>query len=143
MTDIYVIMGDSNSRKSSTIRALTGVARKRSYDISTTNGIIETYISISSLQESKTSPKAFLKEVNSMGCKNVLVSLWIRNGKSLPKGRKYLDKFTKSGWNIKPIAVLGSTLPNLPQRYSVKSIKSKKRPSNEIASEVRKMWNWL
>jgi hypothetical protein len=58
MPTIYAIVGDANTRKSSTARALTGVARRKCVTVGTTTIDIDVFVQVSSLQESNMPPDA-------------------------------------------------------------------------------------
>lgn len=148
MPDIFVVIGDANSRKSYTIRALTGAYNKGFYDIGLqNNNILNVYVHISSLQESRISPQQFVTDLNTVGYSYVLVSLWIRSGHGQPDGLTYLNAFISAGWNVQDIVVLGT--PQLP--YALPTSvptpafipNSVGLPANNIASQIRGTWNWL
>jgi len=146
--NVYLILGDSHTRKSSTIRALTGAYNKRIYEIATQNGNIEAYVQISSLQESQISPEDFINSEDIENVENILVSLWIQGrGNNIPNGLGYIQSFIQSGWNIiNPIIVLGTNnLPFvLPQNIQPSFIEdSPILPANAIANRIRDQWNWL
>jgi len=152
MPDLYIIMGDRNVRKSSTIRALTGAYNKGVYKIAIKSGqVIDVFVQISSLQESKISPEDFIKEVNSEKYKHVLLSLWISPGNEQKSGLDYINEFIKEKeWSIKEIVVLGMNeseknnlgLPtNVPTPNFIQN--SGSLPANQIASQIRNWWCWL
>ncbi len=150
MPDIYIIIGGKNTRKSSTIRALTGAHSKGIYQIKTANNVLDTYVQISSLQESKITPQDFIKTINSSNANHVILSLWINASKKYvnqhPHGVNYIDEFIKAGWEIKQITVLGAAnLPNLPNNAPHPNYiqNAQNMPSNQIASQIRSIWNWL
>ncbi len=155
MTNVWIILGNDNTRKSSTIRALTGLYRKhndRRWEIETTSGkIIRFWIEISALQEHPISAKDFIKEMEKRGHQNILLPLWIRDRKRTiyPEGWSYIESFVKAEWKIKKIVFLGvdgypysKSLPKgCPAPKYVEDAKSS--PSNSIASKIRKWWRWL
>ncbi len=148
MPNIFIILGGRNTRKSSTIRALTGVSRENIYQVAIQRGIIDVFVKISSLQESKISPEDFISEVNQNRYQNVLVSLWIARSGQQPDGNVYIQNFLRTGWNIREIVVLGrDSLPynNLPQGLPEPRfiLNSREMPVNQIASQIRERWQWL
>ena len=148
MPDVYVIMGDRNAKKSATIRALTGAFRKGLYQVATQNaGVIDIFVQISSLQESRIPPQAFIQQVQRGNYQYVLVSLWISQGNGRPNGLTYIHSFLNAGWNIQAIVVLGTNvLPyNLPRRIPNPNFipNSQNLPANQIASQIRGRWQWL
>lgn len=147
--DAYLIIGHGNQRKSSTIRALTGVCQKDIFEIATNGGnILQTYIQIQSLQEASIAPQQFISEVSNSNCDSVLTSLRVGSMKNVyPYCVSYIQAFQNAGWNIRGIVVLGlSNLPhgyNLPQGVPVPIFIGNILPTNQIASIVRNQWNWL
>lgn len=149
MSDVWIIMGNTRTKKSATIRALTGAFKKGYYDIATNSGVIRMYVQISALQESKITPKNFIS--SHRNDKHILLSLWIDQykykNKIYPNGGDYINEFIRNGWNIREIVVLGTnslpyTLPNkAPNLFYIPN--SIKLPANEIAHEIRQRWGWL
>jgi len=59
MPDMYVIMGDRNTRKSATIRALTGAFKRGPHQVATRNaGVTDIFVQISK--------KIFVKKILKM-----------------------------------------------------------------------------
>ena len=148
MPDAYVIMGDRNTRKSSTIRALTGAFQRGLYRVATQNaGVIDIFVQISALQESGISPQQFIQQVGQNNYQYVLVSLWISQGNGQPNGQTYIQYFLYAGWNILAIVVLGTNrlpyfLPrNTPPPRFIPN--SQALPANQISSQIRTWWQWL
>ena len=157
MPDVYVVLGGSNMRKSSTVRALTGVPMQ--YDtwmVETTTGSIDVYVQIKALQEAEITPPDFVNKIanvnqyrNKLGyspVSNILIPLRISAVNGFPDGAVYLQHFIQVGWNIQPIFVLGATaLPiGLPSGVPAHLISNSTTiPVNQIASSIRGWWNWL
>lgn len=151
MPNVYVILGDSNTRKSSTMRALTGVRQQSdSWEITNGAGAVDFfYIRTMSLQEAGITPQVFVKTINRLVISNFFISLRInpskRAFKIYPAGADYLDAFKRANWNIKPLFVLGNPAlpPGLPTGIRAHLISnSRALPANEIASRIRGLWNW-
>ena len=148
--DVYIIMGDPNTKKSATVRALTGIYNKNVWEIETVGGsAFRMFIQVSSLQESGILPGDFVTSIGSIsGITAVLVTLWIdRNPyNGCPDGRTYISQFLGAGWTIREIVVLGrGSLP-----YSLPAgsppplhISNISRPANAIAHDIRNRWEWL
>jgi hypothetical protein len=162
MPNVYVILGEADARKSSTIRALTGVGQLQpGWSVATTLplGDIWVYVQIRSLQEeADITPDEFIKiitEHNEYRDKktpkwdpvtNILIPLRISSCPNCPDGAGYLQHFAEAGWNIRQIVVLGATtLPaGLPAGVPTHLISdSSSRPANWIASQIRGWWSWL
>ena len=164
MPDVYALFGDSNTRKSSTVRALTGAAQlQEAWRVATTlpPSNIEVYIQIRSLQEGNPgiTPKAFTDKITSLNkwrathplkyapVTNILIPLRISAFNNCPDGAVYLQHFALHGWIIRQIVVLGTTtlLPPLhagaPTPNPIPN--STTIPVNQIASLIRGWWNWL
>lgn len=156
MPDIYAILGDSNTRKSSTVRALTGAPMQ--YDTWTVartppTGNIDVYIEIKALQESDIQPQDFVNKIADLDkflikqghhtVNHILIPLRISAFNNFPDGIDYLKHFAgTTGWNIQPIVVLGvATLPTALAGFP--SLRPVTMPANGIASQIRPLWNWL
>ena len=151
MPNVYVILGDSNTRKSSTMRALTGVRRQSdSWEIANGAGGVDIfYIRTMSLQEAGITPQVFVETINRLVISNVFISLRINPStkafRIYPAGADYLHAFKRANWNVKPLFVLDrlalpSGLPTVIQARLISN--SHARPANIIASIIRGLWNW-
>ena len=148
MPNLFIIMGDRDTRKSSTIRNLTGAYNRKLYQVETIQGnIIDIFIQVSSLQESRISPQEFLQEMNRENYQNILLSLWISEGNNQPNGLTYIQHFINANWSIHEIVILGiNNLPyQLPQNCPNPNFISNSKiiPANTIASKIRRWWQWL
>src|SRR5882672_6144705 len=150
MPTVYVILGNANTRKSSTARALTGVAQRKSVTVTTNTGNIEIFVQISSLQESEIQPADFIAEMASGGHENILVTLWVSQRVTLsytyPPGIDYLQAFIADGWVIAHVVVLGApTLNGAPAGTATANFVSDSRttPVNSITAQVRNWWGWV
>ena len=91
-------------------------------------------------------PDEFIKQVNSSGCQHVLIPLRIKEPKFTSAPKDYMDAFTKVGWTIQPLVVLGEkkefneTLPA--GTPSPLFIKPKSTTPEKIASKIRERWGW-
>ena len=160
MPNVYAILGESNTRKSSTVRALTGVPMQYdAWSVATTSptGNIDVYVQIQALQEAKINAQDFVKKIANVDqyriklgfrpIDDILVPLRISAVHGFPDGTDYLQHFALAGWNIRQIVVLGTTtllspLPaGAPTPNSIPH--STTIPVNQIASLIRGWWNWL
>lgn len=148
MPNVYVVIGDANTKKSSIIRALSGVDRRDNYLIEDLEGnTLNIFIQIRSLQESKISIQEFIDYITKQNIENVLVALRKDRCNSLPQGMDYLQSFVANSWSIQQIVVLGENqLPNLPQGCPQPNFfpnsADENIAANNIAHEIRKIWNW-
>ncbi|MGG1400174.1 hypothetical protein ABE288_20480 [Bacillus salipaludis] len=151
MTNLYVIIGEQNTRKSSTVRALSGFHQRGSnqtkpHYIALTNGNTEDfYIEPTSLQEKRINSKDLINKAKHYN--NALICLRENSFNNLPDYYSYLNDFITAGWNIKGLAVLGAS--NLQKGIPISSISpiyetnTINIASNEIAHRIRNSWNWL
>ena len=149
MPTVFAILGDGNSRKSSTVRAITGAARYGVWTVATSSGNMDVYIRISSLQESNIDPQTFIADMTAAGHQNILVTLWVSQRATptatFPAGTDYLRAFAAAGWIIQQIVVLGTTPLLLHAGAPAPNLipLSATTPANQIASLIRGWWNWL
>jgi hypothetical protein len=147
----YVIVGDDDSFKSSTIRSLTGcrIRGPRKFNIS--GKITETFVQLSSLSEVNNliTPANFIEEVEAKDVEACIFPLRAMMYRGRPDANSYLNLFIAHGWNIKGLAVLhspGFTLKvtSTPTNISLyPTINNPKYYSNEIASKVRSQFLWV
>ena len=98
MPDIYLIIGYPDCRKSSTVRALTGAAQRRTFLIATDVGLENFFVQITSLQEAGIMPSDFINEMQRINSTiNILSNLWITEridgSTTYPAAAEYLQQF--------------------------------------------------
>lgn len=143
----YLIIGEPGTRKSSILRSLTGCFNRSERDIQLLNGTaINIYARVSALQESKTSPKDFINEVNKRGCPNVIFSLYPDPNPLFPilypDAHMYIEAFEAAGWSFISTAVVGihpisPALPNV--AHFPRAVT---QPINIVAKNVRAHFEW-
>ena len=145
--DAYLIVGEANTRKSSVLRSLTGCFNRSNRDILLTNGKkLAIYARVASLQESKTTPTAFIIEALATGQSTVIFCLWPGpnplNPTSFPDAAAYVQAFQQAGWLFKAGAVLGGTpyRPATPRVANFSQVPL--QPINVAASAVRSHFRW-
>ena len=152
MPNIFIIIGDQNTRKSSTIRALTGVGREREIAVATLTQTISVFAKVSSLQEADILPQDFITSVQGHNYDNILVSLRIaeivgRNGTRYPIGQTYIQEFVNVGWNIAEVVVLGNNILPYPLPAVAPALNSIANstniPVNQISTTIKNWWNWI
>lgn len=150
--DAYVIIGDANSFKSSTVRSLTGCRVRGVREIlHPGGGVVETFVQISSLQEGNNpiTSNAFIQEVGQSGAKAVIFPLRALMHRGRADANSYIQDFINSGWQVIRVAVLHSpgftlTVPLSPG--VVDSYPAGLTPryyANELASQVRQNFGWV
>ncbi len=144
--NVYLLMGEAEARKSSSIRCLTGLFKKRTCEIElTTKEEIEVYAMMQALQEAKVDPDSFVKLVKKGKYSNVLVPLRIKRANRCPAGLEYVEKFLNEGWNVKPIIILGTD--RLPYQLASNIVReyikdSADKPNNRNVKKIRRKWGW-
>ena len=146
--DAYVIVGRPNTRKSTIMRSLTGIHNRGRRDIALLDGMrIEVYARVSSLQESRTTPSEFVREVSQQRCDAVAFCLWpdanFQSPNDFPDAHSYLRMFRDAGWNIVRVAVLGQAVsePSYPNVEFFPT--SQSAPVNQTAQGVRRHFGWF
>ncbi|MBU3810671.1 MAG: hypothetical protein H9893_03325 [Candidatus Niameybacter stercoravium] len=150
--NLYIIMGETNMKKSSTIRCLTGIHNKNTFDIKHQNGNVKpTFVLASSLQEAKISESDFVVLVNGQKKYHTDICLCLRINPYRPQGSNttfnsgadYIRYFMNLGWNIVEVVDFQEaknviTLGNMPQGISTHTIyDTNTKTSNEIAKVIR------
>jgi hypothetical protein len=148
MPDVWAVIGPANARKSSTIRALTGVgnvphppisskASPPLWDVSyLKRGPVLTFVYPCALQEVHFDSSDFTKTVVKSGAAKVIVALRYRDA------LHYLTAFRTARWVIAGYAVLGppphQLLPGFARGILIPDAAS--TPSNVIAAQLRQAW---
>lgn len=147
MVEIYALLGGHNVRKSSTVRALSGVYNRGLWQIATHDHHDKFFVETRALQEAETSAAAFIAEVTELAPERVLVPLRVDAFRRHPRGAEYLSEFQRAGWQIAGIGLLGPTgapwaggLLGFPAPLFFPG--SRTTPANAIAAQFRAAWNW-
>ncbi len=147
--DAYLIIGNSNTRKASLVRSLTGCFNRsvRDIQIQGTKAPVRFYARIGTLQDTRTSVDDFVAEVARARCQAVVFCLSPSTGQGTgadaQDAQAYVTGFKAAGWRIKAVAVLGqnaggvraSNLRQYPQAPTL--------PINVTAREVRAQFGWV
>lgn len=149
MKRVYIVVGKAESRKSSTIRALTGIGdNPKVIQIKTScNETIDVFVRHSSLQEKDLTPTDFIKQVEILknNPDNILVALLPKKLR-FPNADEYISYFRDVGWQIASIACLYKTEKktfSIMNFESIEIFNSIHTPANEIAHRIRREWHWL
>lgn len=148
--NVYLILGEANSGKSSCVRALTGAGRTKVVSVATRDGNRRVFTVLGALQELGWTTTQLIAKASSKDCTDVLVPLRIRRritgGKRYPPASKYVSEFLATGWHIQGFAVLGATsleeqLPGgVPRALFLPDAAT--NPVNETAARIRRSWDW-
>lgn len=149
----WFVIGDQNSRKSTTISALTGAPHiQRSWLVSTGIGQppIRLFVHPRSLQEYRIHPKPFMQVVADAVAKaaakgenveGVMVGLRRNKIGAYREAIYYMDTFYANGWNIMAEATLNG--PRVfPIILSIQINNTPTMASNEIAALIRPAWGF-
>lgn len=143
MITVWAVVGDANMRKTSTIRALTGVGSKRPrWDVAfTAHGTAAAYVHPAGLQEMKITPAKFIQEVRAAGVSRAIVALRYHAVGQCPNAAVYLSAFQSAGWTVAGQATLGRATPIPHFRAGAIAIpNSSTTPPNLIADQLRNAW---
>jgi hypothetical protein len=147
MAEVYAVIGEANTRKSSTVRCLTGVSQRRLVTVMTATGPIDIFVQIQALQEATISPAAFIGSVANANYPRVLVPLRDTGFNGQPPGADYIAQFMGAGWPIHQIVVLGAGNPSHPLPAGTPNANfvpgSANAPVNQTAAQIRGWWGWL
>jgi hypothetical protein len=147
--DAYIIIGNSNTRKASLVRSLTGCFNRSVRDIQLQSGkkAQRFYARVGTLQETRTTAEQFVAEVAKARCEAVLFCLSPGANKTdlleYPEADAYVVALRERGWRIKGVAVLGQNsggvrAPNLRQYTQAPAA-----PVNVTAKDVRAQFGWV
>lgn len=149
MGTLYVVMGQSGSRKSATIRALTGFtdARGNPWQVAGRNGEpMSVFVIPTSPQENRDSFYRALARIAQEGIAwDVLLALHPDE-----RAQGYIQRIPEVNKRETRWALLGMAVDTLPRDLhgflsdpGVVIRDSRHRPANAIAHEIRTAWDWL
>jgi hypothetical protein len=166
--NIWVIVGEGDAGKSTTVRALTGARDQELFSIAAAGGgiIPNTFIMPTSLQEFGVLPADFISRVAGnywqrkgagpvqpgefpfgMPFDNVLLSLRENAMNGCPAANDYLAAFAAAGWHVQsPIINLAMSGPSYraPAPHITLDVDGGPGvPANRKASAIRAAWGWL
>ena len=146
--DLYVIIGNPNTRKSSLIRSLTGCFNRSLRDIQPVDGktALRLYARVGSLQDTRTTPQAFAEEVARVRCDAVLCALaptaYPHQAALYPDAVAYLAHFKSEAWRLRSIAVLGQNAGDVRSPVLRQFAQATTWPINTTARAVRAHFGW-
>jgi hypothetical protein len=149
---VYIITGAPDARKSSVIRALTGIRDTKTFDIQFENSekAISTHVMATSPNELDAkgydrgmTPQQLIEYLKNLKKKETAVILPIRSVKpkfNLPVASEYIQVLVNEGFEIAKVAMFNDEilLPNGIQGEVFTS--TEEIPSNLIASQLRELW---
>jgi hypothetical protein len=153
--DLYLLVGNTHTRKSSVARSLTGCFNRSVRDIALSSGrsTLRLYARVGALQETRTSPEDFVQEVARQRCDAVLCCLAPDALATLPAAPSarpqypaasdYLEHFAQAGWQLRSIAALGQNSGGLRSPLLRHFPQAGTDPINATAHAVRKHFGWV
>jgi hypothetical protein len=154
MPNLHIIIGDTNTRKSSLLRCLTGIGvcrrtANRDFDVSLVGGgVITVHCRVSALQESGINPGQFIRDVRALPTPptDIAFTLRVSASRGCPDAMTYIAAFLARGWPVINIALLdraACALVGFPATARVVRVpNSAIDPTNQSARRVRTAWGW-
>lgn len=147
--DAYLIIGNSNTRKASLVRSLTGCFNRSVRDIQI-QGVrtpVRFYARIGTLQDTRTSVEEFVAEVGRARCQAVIFCLSPSTGQgtgtTAQDAQAYVTGFKAAGWRIKAVAVLGQNAGGVRAGNQRQYPQAPTAAINVTAREVRAQFGWV
>ena len=146
--EIYIITGAPDTRKSSVIRALTGVRDSKEFRISFTNVRKQVWVETTSPNEMGNTnhpmgidPEELISYLRSKNVETVILPLRSSNTRfGLPLADVYIQHLHAGGFTIHTVVMFNTTVP-LPVGIASSLITGTiGTPSNEIANSIRNIW---
>lgn len=147
--DIYLVIGNPNTRKSSLVRSLTGCFNRSVRDILPVGGkaAFRLYARVGSLQDTRVRPEDFRAEVERTRCTAVLCcvtpSAHFHESALYPDVQAYIAQFKAEGWRIKAIAVLGQNAGGVTGPNLLQLAQATITPINVTVAAVRHHFGWV
>jgi hypothetical protein len=147
---VYIITGAPNVRKSSVIRALTGIRDTKTFEIQFEEGVLKTHVmatspnelSIESYRTGMTTQQ-LIDYLNNLieGEQAVILPLRSVEPKfNLPLASEYIQALINAGFEIAQVIMFNVAVP-LPHGVQGIDIESNRNvPSNCTASKLREFW---
>ena len=146
--DVYVVIGNPHTRKSSLVRCLTGCFNRSVRDIQPADDrpALRLYARVGALQETRTRPGDFVAEAQRSRCSAVLCCLAptanLQQPSLYPDASAYLAHFEAAGWRLRSIAVLGQNGGGLRSPRLRQFPLATTAPINVTAQAVRAHFGW-
>jgi hypothetical protein len=146
--DLYLVVGNPNTRRASVVRSLTGCFNRSLRDIQPLAGSkpLRVYARASALQETKTTPQDFIAEAAKTRCDAVLCCLsaspYPGTGGEYPDAQAYVTAFNAAGWHVRAVAVLGQNSGGIKSPHMRQFPLATTAAINLTAQEVRALFGW-
>jgi hypothetical protein len=147
---VYIITGAPNVRKSSVIRALTGIRDTKTFEIQFEEGVLKTHVMVTSPNElsiesyrTGMTTQQLIDHLNNLIDDEQAVILPLRSVEpkfNLPLASEYIQVLVNAGFEIAQVIMFNVAVP-LPHGVQGIDIESNRNvPSNCTASRLRKIW---
>lgn len=141
---IYVLVGDSNTRKSSVTRALTGApgtnSSHRLLDVQFAYGRELAHVRTGALQESEIDVIAAVAELKSSNASVAIFPLRDIGINGCEDAEKYIATFQQQGWTVN-VAIMQAHVRGQSTMSPVVLGNAKSDPTNKTAASLRAAWN--
>jgi hypothetical protein len=147
--DVYLIIGNPNTRKASLVRSLTGCFNRSVRDILIQGAKTPKrfYARVGTLQDTRTTVEDFIAEVARARCQAVICCLSpsvARDGAAdRPDAQAYVAGFRAVGWQIKAVAVLGQNGGGVRASNLRQYPLAPTAPVNVTARDIRAQFGWV
>ena len=164
----WLLIGTENTRKGSTIRAMTGVAREKDTEVGLASGqIMRLWTKVMSINEAEATRRDRGEDHESPGewVKSCMLSQSISDDETTPvfprknilvafrdeidgwpdlSARHYLNALASHGATIEGIVTLGARTAHWAKLYGApySDVQDVSVPTNLIAVQVRECWSW-
>jgi len=155
MKTSWILIGEADTRKSSTARLLTGLGRiETQVDVADERGRrFRVRSLVSAAQESRLTPQDLLAELNGRthwagvfdSIRNAVVLLRYDPVNNCPAGQEYVKLLLSDGWHIECVVSLGEPARDWIRSSGIRHIETPQSvslASNEVAAIVRRAWGW-
>lgn len=148
---LYIIAGAPNMRKSSVIRALTGVRDTRTFTLQFEIDRVNTYVMVTSPNEIRSNVfpngigiQSLIELLSNLNETAIILPLRSISPRfDLPVASEYIQALSNAGFEIAPVIMFNESIA-LPNGIEGEVLVSNENiPSNLTASKVRKIWEIL
>ncbi len=147
---LYIITGAPNVRKSSVIRALTGIRDTKTFEIQFEEGVLKTHVmatspnelSIESYRTGMTTQQ-LIDYLNNLIDGEQAVILPLRSVEpkfNLPLASEYIQALVNAGFEIAQVAMFNEAIPLPNSILGTVLMSNENISSNLTASKLRKIW---
>ena len=149
MKSIWLLVGEANTRKSSTVRSLLGLGKTGVVEVEFLSGaVLPIWGAIRAAQEHPLSPTELLAVLNEnvSTVPNVLLPLRYDPAKRQPSAEVYVKALLKDGWIVRYVVSFGEPARSWLKTSGLPYIevpKSTSTPCNTVAAHVRATFGWL